>query len=150
MSAGTVLAAIDEALDAHGTISREGTDAMRWSPERVICDGGRPLMPAAMRVTAVSYAPFTEFGRRPACRCSLLPFLSEERTGAIAESSAGLQRSFTAMAGALDVLQRMVDAMHAGQSPRRCRACNPRGYCEPLAINGREYHRRQRARERRR
>jgi hypothetical protein len=45
-----VLAAIDSALTANGTVSRDWSspDAMRWSPDKpelVICHGARPLMP---------------------------------------------------------------------------------------------------------
>ncbi len=62
----SVLARIDEALDAGGTVSAAGSDAMRWVPGRVICDGGKPLRIGRMPTHGIriSEAALAEFGRQ--------------------------------------------------------------------------------------
>lgn len=57
------------------------------------------------------------------------------------------------MRPAVDSFNRQGHAMHAHMYPglhHRCRMCHPWAYSKPLAVDGREYRRRQRARLRRR
>lgn len=60
----------------------------------------------------------------------------------------------------VQVLRHVTDVVHRMQAPRlfgrdyrrhrrKCPVCNPAGFGRPLAIDGREYHRRLRARHRR-
>ena len=73
------------------------------------------------------------------------------------EWARGMQMLGEAMAAALTpVLRSMTVAFHdlgAALEPRRhrgrCRSCNPRGNPRPLAVNGHEYRRRQKNRQRR-
>ena len=140
-----VLARIDDTLaGSDGTVSREGGDAMRWSPGRVICDRGKPL----------------RIGRRPPVgpwAASLDPEQVSRAIAAFAGVAVSMQQAreaLSAFARALSKsMERFGKSAHGLSHQRRhvrCRGCNPAGNPMPLAIDGREYHRRQLARRRRR
>jgi hypothetical protein len=153
-----VLGDIDGALAAYGTVTRDGADAMRWSPERVICHGTGPLMPERwnvwqhgtyeVRVTAdvSSFAAGIEAMQRA--------FADWARTVWPVLGRA-MEAAGKAIAGAYGFFWSGSQLhYHPADAPRRvtrrCRVCHPEAFSPPLAIDGREYHRRQRARRRRR
>jgi hypothetical protein len=132
-----VLTAIDGAL--HDLETSE--DAMRWNPEpgRVICDGGKPLVPGRWnpwrhgdwycRITTVPPPVFTdgqiaavrEFGR------SIQQF-ADNALKAYAQASAGFWLPFTRMA-------HVIDRQRDPRGHIRCRECNPAGNPPPLAAS---------------
>lgn len=136
------LTAIDGALEDWGT----SKDAMRWQPEveRVICDGGRALMPVRQPVNFWAICPepyvrinaYAETFQRVAVSVNIdiEPFME------------GLKRASEAIA-------RLAHEAHKIQYPRqhvRCYRCNPAGNPRALAVSGVAYRRRQKARKRRR
>lgn len=156
MTVDSTLAAIDGALDDWGTSG----DAMRWTPDpgRVICDGGRPLWPErwnvwrrgdwSYRVTAIGAAALppsvnVEF------RFDVEPFNQAMAAAGRALAVFGHDLSI-ATAKAFGVPPHLLGiGGHERSRVARCRRCNPAGNPFPLAVNGREYRRRQRARRRR-
>lgn len=132
-----IIASIDDTLAGYeGAVIAAGGDMMRWSPRRVICDGGKPLTlerkPVALitsiRVT-VDTAPFVT-----SLRMSQAFARFAEATGIMMPSMMKLAH-----------LAATTDRKHR----TRCRACNPSGNPAPPAIDGREYNRRRKARQRR-
>jgi hypothetical protein len=141
MSADTssVLASIDDTLAGYdGSVSGEGGDAMRWSPQRVICGGGKPLAISA----------------RPAATIESIIRITLD-TSRFEAAMRELGRAFTRMTFAAAKAVPSIEALaHVLLMPDRkhrvrCRACNPAGNPPPLAVDGREYRRRQKARQRR-
>lgn len=178
MTVDATLAAIDGALEDWGTSG----DAMRWQPDpdRVICDGGRPFWPERWNVwrhgtyqLAVSYAPFTEFGRPPVLNPAAMPcadflresLLSFARWGEAyilaarplveAFSAAGEQmlefghQLAMATEKAFGIPPSLLGIGGHEHRTARCRTCNPAGNPRPLAINGAAYRSRQRNRRKR-
>ena len=161
-----VLAAIDSALTANGTVSRDWSspDAMHWSPDKpepVICHGARPLMPErwstwrhgtySLRVTADTSEFLAQLE-------AVSRAVTQLAAAWAAEIVPGMQQAAKAMAAAIASIYdySWVDGTlhwHAADAPRRvlrrCRACHPEAFTEPLAIDGHAYRRRQRARQRR-
>jgi hypothetical protein len=85
--------------------------------------------------------------------------LATERATGTLEEFFGLPPSVTITVNVTDFeeklagLYRMIHEHHAWAYPkehRRCLTCHPQMAPHPLAVNGREYHRRQMARARRR
>lgn len=165
MSVDGTLTAIDGALADWGT----SKDAMRWQPEpgRVICDGGRPLMPRARPPFPGGVIPgFTSDS-------DLIPVILEPGTafvpaalmvsfqvdvGPFIEQMNRLGRMITRTLGPaleriMDPVCQMAHTVDAVYYPRkhiRCRRCNPAGNPRPLTVSGATYRRRQQARKRRR
>jgi hypothetical protein len=154
----SVLADIDGALAAHGTVTRDWSspDAMHWisdKPELVICHGTRPLMPVQGTVRRGNLVTIT-------ADCTEFLAALEAAGRAMAEWGATITRSFQQAAD--DTAKGIAAAYgftwdgqlhyHADDAPRdirrRCLLCNPGGFSPPLAIDGREYRRRQKARRR--
>lgn len=135
-----VLASIDGALHDYQTSG----DAMRWTADRVICDGGRPL----------------RIGRRPAdiLRDLGLAFSSEEAAASLATLGRQFQVLGQAMTDAYaPMIKSALEAAHAfdlalrpALHRRQCARCRPAACAKPLCINGHEYRRRQRNRRKRR
>jgi len=139
MSADTILARIDDTLaGCDGAVSVAGTDAMRWAPERVICDGGKPLRIQSRRPASALLAGFSDEQMR-----ETLALVGRQITAAFAVLAQSLR-------AAMPALLKIAHVVNHQRRHVRCRACNPAGNPLPLAINGHEYHRRQLARRRRR
>ena len=168
MTTETVLASIDDTLAGYdGAVVRDGLDAMRWIPERVICDGGRPLeikpapglgdwtFGARTIIPGLSYE-MTASSRcgYPRCDCPACEppgtMLGASATlvayDELADFSAALHRVLKSLRGLSLLLACAAPRPHQAA---RCRTCNPAGNPEPLAVDGREYRRRQKARQRR-
>jgi hypothetical protein len=56
---------------------------------------------------------------------------------------------YSGFSAELERLIHRLDQLMFPRKHRRCRTCHPRSVSRPLAVNGHEYHRRQRARTRR-
>ncbi|MFI7125966.1 hypothetical protein ACIBQ1_09750 [Nonomuraea sp. NPDC050153] len=119
-----VLDAIDACLDDYAL----SEDAMRWAPDEPV--------PASMPVPSVemltAFSAFAEGLARTATA------LAEGIGNSLAPALKGMQTAFHKQA-------RHGDRKHY----RHCPTCNPAGFAKPLPINGHEYHRRQRRRNRR-
>lgn len=135
-----VLDVIDGVLRDYETSS----DAMRWVPGCVICDGGKPL----------------QIGRTPAAVLHDLGLVfAGERA---ANSMAGLGEQFRALGQtltaawlpAIKAAGEMAHSFDLALRPawhlRECARCRPVTSPRPLCIDGHEYRRRQRSRRRRR
>lgn len=126
MSADGTLALINGALRDYETSS----DAMRWSPdpERVAPDPALPMV-------------FVDFDLGPLVR-------------GFQQMSEALARAvIPAFHAAIEPVRQMAHAVDAGWYPRqhiRCHQCHPMANPKPLAVNGAQYRRRQKARKRRR
>jgi hypothetical protein len=160
MTAESVLADIDGALAAYGTVTGDwaSPDAMRWKPEQpelVICHGTGLLMPERWNVwhhgtyqisVTADLSGFVA-GMEAAGRAI------QEWACSAHEAMASTGKMIAAAYG-LHLGGRGELHYHAEDAPRRvllrCRVCHPSGYQSPAPIDGREYHRRQRARVRRR
>jgi len=87
-----------------------------------------------------------EFDRQPGLEQKLFPDLQWPLTVTITVDATGANE-------ALAQLYRMVHDVDRARRPRRhghCRTCHPEQDRRPLAVDGHGYHRRQRARQRRR
>lgn len=151
------LTAIDGALEDWGT----SKDAMRWQPEveRVICDGGRALMPVRQPVNFWAICPepyvrinaYAETFQRVAVSVNIdiEPFME-----GLKRASEAIARAFLpACTAAVEPFTRLAHEAHKIQYPRqhvRCYRCNPAGNPRALAVSGVAYRRRQKARKRRR
>jgi hypothetical protein len=140
-----VLKSIDSALAGDGTVCfGETGDSMRWLPGMVICHEGVASGPAPKKA-----APVLEWDDdgRPGFTVT-----AHYRTGL---SYFACVRATVYTEADRDATERkMAKARHPypGWSPRpasRCGDCNPRGNPEPLAVDGHDYTRRQRARRQR-
>jgi hypothetical protein len=133
--ADLILAAIDGALADHET----SADAMRWSPDRVICDGGRPLMPAP---------PSALLGlgsMDPACLGAIFQPVSLSISADFSQFAAAMQRMAEAVVESLipaskratAFVSRLAHELDRRERPRwhlrNCRTCNPRGNPPPEA-----------------
>lgn len=155
-----VLDAIDSAL-ADNSVSR---DAMRSSRQRVICDGGRPLIPVrynpwlhgTTRFQVSRMPPVSEAATRAlrsafvSVSIDIRPFIAEmERLGQVlartlAPFSASLARMGSVLLHDLDRADR--PAWHQ----RRCPKCHPSGFSTPPSGQfGNYYNQRRKARRRR-
>lgn len=154
-----VLDLIDDTLAEHdGSVSRDGLDGMRWSPGRVICDSGQPLTPE--RRSAWRHGTFS-YSVTPGTRYELVTTGTRCEFRAAGHWTAPLAVWYEIVVPTMQHLigvsmefNQALELVHSLAAPlsrhrRRCPACNPRGNPEPLAINGREYRRRQLARQRR-
>jgi hypothetical protein len=143
-TAADVLASIDGALAAYGTAGYGDTgSSMRWRPEPpalVICDDGQPLQPLP---------------RSGPSRQEPKPVFVVTRHYRIAGGFLACVRAEVyTKAGQAAAAAKMKAARHPypGWSPRpasRCEECNPHGNPGPLAVDGHEYTRRRKARQRR-
>lgn len=136
-TAADVLASIDGALAAYGTVDYGDTGcSMRWRPEPpvlVICGEGQPLWP--LRAGLV---PDADIGA-----------LVQAAASAAISLTAGMEALADGMAKAARAIH---DLLHAALRPhqhKRCLVCNPRRNPGKLAVDGHEYHRRQKARQKR-
>ena len=129
---GDILDLIDCALEDCSA----SDDAMRWNPEpaRVICDGGRPLRPER-------WSPW----RHGAWGYTVTVI---DATG---EAVEGATVTFSVSPETRAAVSRMFHFDHPLSRRRysRCPLCNPRGNPGRLAVDGREYARRRKARKRR-
>ena len=151
MSTDAVLAGIDATLEAWETQE----DAARWHPDG---DGPDDLAEnqlaewclvygvggmRGMHATLLIYDAVTSFSEAASCTTAQMAQSYADFGESIAKATAEVF-GFTWAAGDLHY--------HAEDAPRRvrlrCRVCHPEAYPHPLAIDGREYHRRQKARRR--
>jgi hypothetical protein len=118
-----ILATIDGALDFD-----TGTDAMRWRP------GGKrkPVPTAAVSATAVAFAVTVDARDFTRALSEVIEVVNRAVRPAFLDAAKGLHA---------------LSAAFFPEQHRRCRACHPQW--KPLAVDGREYHRRQQARRRR-
>jgi hypothetical protein len=110
-------------------------DALRWattlsSPHEVFVTAGAHTLALERAATALS-----EFAGE-------VQSAAQSALGAFGKAFAPF---FTTTQAALHRAAHRDDRAHS----RRCPTCNPRGFPKPLPINGYEYHRRQRRRNRR-
>ena len=139
---GDVLDAIDGALRDYDT----SHDAMRWVPDRVICDGGQPLRigwhqpgsitvltPTVIAVDDATAAAFTALAQRFQALGRATVDMWEPAAKAIADLAHAIDRG-----------------INPGLHNRWCARCRPLANPRPLCIDGAEYRRRQRNRRKRR
>ena len=169
MTADSTLASIDAALESW----ERGPDAARWAPPRLPAatrrrmaaarrlsaetglDGYAALCVAAEAERQVSSGPWREWlipqpGVTLTADTSQLGAQITQMARAAAEAMRPLGAALKSLS---EAFARSGHVVHAAQYPRehiRCATCHPMANPGPLCINGREYHRRQRARKRRR
>lgn len=134
-----IISSIDDTLAGYeGAVIAAGGDMMRWSPQRVICDSGKPLAVERKPVALIKSISVTvDTGQFDAAIRAM--------ARAFAEFSASIRKSAPAITRLAHLIATADDRKHRA----RCRTCNPHGNPEPLAIDGREYNRRRKARQRR-
>lgn len=145
MSADGTLDLIDGALRDYELSS----DAMRWQPDRAVCDGTGYTRGGASR---------TEGRIRLQGMTASLVIYDEVTTFTTGMQAAGqafqaLARGFQSLSGVqLTVTGTISHNIHRIYWPRqhiRCTECHPDANPRPLAINGAQYRRKQKARRRR-
>jgi hypothetical protein len=171
---GDILDLIDSALDDCSA----SDDAMRWAPDpaRVICDGGRPLQPErwspwrhgnwSYKVTAVgadgaaAEGVTVDIGAAEITTSSEWYVISRDSSGApcgLRSLDRGgyvigpreLSATYTFRIGPASPLMHYAHALRL-RGWYRCPTCHPRGNPGQLAVDGREYARRRKARKKRR
>jgi hypothetical protein len=139
-----VLASIDGALAAYGTVGYGDTgSSMRWRPEPpglVICDEGQPLQPLPRR------------GTYPHEEKPVFLVAGHYRISGGFHACVRIEVYTCADQAATAAKVKANRHPYPGWSPRpasRCEECNPHGNPEPLAVDGHDYQRRRKARQRR-
>lgn len=156
MNPDDTLNAIDAALEGWNDYDLSvSPDAMRWAPDEPALDS-QELVPISTGGAAVGYTVYRPSGAAPT---------PEQMQQSVAAFRHIVQRNQAGLLAAMRMVaahvSKTIRHVHVGTAPlaygddyrrhrRRCRFCNPAGNPKPLTVDGADYHRRRKNRNKRR